>query len=65
MSISMSPEYLLYYLPVLAAVALVLAATRHEKTQLILQQAASHAIWFSVFMGSVAVILAVATWWIG
>lgn len=60
----MSPEYLLYYLPLLAAVSLVLAGTRHERPKLILQQSLSHAIWFTVFMLIIAGILMFAMWFI-
>ena len=60
----MSPEYLLYYLPLLVGVSLVLSATRHERTELIFRQAISHAIWFTVFMFVVAAILIVAAWFI-
>lgn len=64
MSIPMSPEYLLYYLPLLVAVSLVLSATRHERFSLIIQQAVSHAVWFTVFMLVVAAILLVATFFV-
>jgi hypothetical protein len=64
MSIPMSPEYLLYYVPLLVAVSLVLSATRHERADLILRQAISHAVWFTVFMLVVAAVLLVATWFI-
>jgi len=61
MSIPMSPEYLLYYLPLLAGVSLVLAATRHERPDLIIRQAISHGVWFTVFMLVAAALLYVAT----
>ena len=57
MSVPMSPEYLLYYLPLMVSVALVLAATRHERTDLIIKQAISQTIWFTVFMLIVAGLL--------
>ncbi len=60
-SIPMSPEYLLYYLPLLVGVSLVLAATRHERPDLIIRQAISHGVWFTVFMLVVGVILFAAT----
>jgi len=53
----MSPEYLLYYLPLMVSVALVLAATRHERTDLIIKQAISQTVWFTVFMLIVAGVL--------
>ena len=61
MSVPMSPEYLLYYLPLIVAVALVLAATRHERTDLIMKQAVSQAVWITVFMLVVAGLLWGAT----
>ncbi len=61
MSVPMSPEYLLYYFPLIVAVALVLAATRHERTDLIIKQAISQATWFTVFMLVVAGLLWGAT----
>ena len=64
MSIPMSPEYLLYYVPLLVGVSLVLAATRHERPALILRQAISHGVWFTLFMLIVAAVLATATWFI-
>ncbi len=64
MSIPMSPEYLLYYVPLLVGVSLVLAGTRHERPPLILRQAISHAVWFTIFMLVVAAVLFTATWFI-
>jgi hypothetical protein len=64
MSIPMSPEYLLYYVPLLVGVSLVLAATRHELPPLIIQQAISHAVWFTTFMLVVAAVLLTASWFI-
>lgn len=61
MSIPMSPEYLLYYLPLLVGVSLVLAATRHERPSLIIRQAISHGVWFTTFMLIVAAVLYVST----
>ncbi len=50
MSISMSLEYLLLYLPLLVAVSFVMGATRHEKPALILQQTQRTAVWITSFM---------------
>ena len=61
MSVPMSPEYLLYFLPLIVSVALVLAATRHERTDLIIKQAISQTVWFTAFMLIVAGILWTAT----
>jgi hypothetical protein len=62
--VSMSPEYLLYYFPLLVGVSLVLAATKHEDSKLILRQALSTGFWFSVFMLAVAAILSAMMWFI-
>jgi|LakMenE01Jun11ns_1017448.scaffolds.fasta_scaffold9950936_3 hypothetical protein len=62
---SISVEYLLWVLPVLAAVSLVMAATRHERTDLILKQSWSTAIWAVSFLGIVAAVIGLAIWWIG
>lgn len=64
MSVPMSPEYLLYYIPLTVCVALALAATKHEKPTLILQQAISTAFWFTVFMLIVGGIIAAAMFFI-
>jgi hypothetical protein len=60
----MSPEYLLYFLPLLVAVSLVLGATKHEQPKLILNQAVTTAIWFVTFMLVIAAILLFAMWFI-
>jgi len=41
----------------MVSVALVLAATRHERTDLIIKQAISQTVWFTVFMLIVAGVL--------
>lgn len=64
MSISMSPEYLLWYLPLVVAVSLVLAATRHERQDFIFAQAWRTGIWISSFLLGIAGVLWVASWWI-
>jgi hypothetical protein len=64
MSIPMSPQYLMYYIPLLIGVSLVLAGTKHEHASLILRQAISTAFWFTVFMLIVAVVLIVAMFFI-
>ena len=53
-----------YALPLVVAVSLVYAATRHERTELILQHAVRTAIWIVGFMAVVFVILWLITWWI-
>lgn len=64
MTITMSLEYLLWYLPVLAAVSLVLAGTRHEKRELILRQALHNSVWITVFLLVIAGLLWFASLWI-
>lgn len=62
---SISFEYLLWVLPVLVAVSLVMAATRHERTDLIFPQAWRTGLWTVCFLGIVAVVIRVAIWQIG
>jgi hypothetical protein len=60
-----SVEYLLWLLPVLVATSLVMAATRHERTDLIFSQAWKTGVWTAVFLGSIALVLQFAMFWIG
>jgi hypothetical protein len=62
MSISMSIEYLLLYLPLLVAVSFVMGGTRHEKTSLILQQSLRTATWITSFMLVIYVVLQIVSW---
>ncbi|MCU0709078.1 MAG: hypothetical protein MUF23_12375 [Pirellula sp.] len=62
---SISYEYLLWILPVLVAVSLVMAATRHERTDMILQQAWRTGLWTICFLGIVALLIRFAVWRIG
>jgi hypothetical protein len=55
----------LWSIPVLVAVSLVMAATRHERMDLILKQAVASGLWTLTFLGAIAVALAFAMWWIG
>lgn len=64
MLISMSPEYLLWYLPCMVAVALVLAATRHERQDLIFRQAYRNAAWITCFMAGIWIAIWFASMWI-
>ena len=59
---SMSIVYLLMYLPLLAAVAFVIGASRHEKVPLILDQAGKNALWITSFMFSIYLVLQVVSW---
>ncbi|QDS91796.1 hypothetical protein FF011L_05310 [Roseimaritima multifibrata] len=54
---SISPTYLLYYLPLLVSISLVYGATRHEDMTLILKHAAYTAYWITSFMGVIFLIL--------
>ncbi len=62
MIVNMSVGYLLLYLPLLAAVSLVIGASRHEKKHLILDQALRTAIWISSFMLGIYVVLQIVSW---
>ena len=62
MTISMSLGYLLMYVPLLAAVSLVIGGTRHEKKHLILDQAVRTAVWISSFMLGIYVVLQIVSW---
>jgi hypothetical protein len=64
MSISMSPEYMLFYLPLVVAVSLVLAATRHERPDLIFNQAWRTGLWITAFMLGISLILYLSSLWI-
>ena len=62
MSISMSIEYLLLYLPLLVAVSFVMGATRHEQPRLILQQTQRTAVWITSFMLIIYAVLQIVSW---
>lgn len=62
MTINMSIGYLLLYLPLLAAVSLVIGATRHEQNHLILDQAVRTAVWISSFMLGIYLVLQIVSW---
>lgn len=57
--------YVLWLLPVLVACSLVMAATRHEKLSLILNQATRTAGVTLLFLLVIASVLGIATLWIG
>jgi hypothetical protein len=63
MSIAISPQYLLFYIPLLAAISLVIAGTRHERTDLIVRQAWHTALWISGFLGIIAAVMGLSAWW--
>jgi hypothetical protein len=56
-------NYLWYALPLVLAVSLVYAATRHEKMGPILRHALWYALWILAFMGILFVIL-LGLWWL-
>ncbi|TWU63326.1 hypothetical protein V7x_50660 [Crateriforma conspicua] len=55
--LSISPTYLLYFVPLLIAISLVFGATRHEDMNLVLRHAAGTARWIAGFMGLIFVVL--------
>jgi hypothetical protein len=58
----MNWTYLLWYLPLLAAVSLVYGGTRHEQMPLILHQAWHTAVWVTTFMAVIFLGLAIVVW---
>jgi hypothetical protein len=62
--LSVSPTYLLYYIPLLIAISLVFGATRHEDTRLILKHAWETARWITLFMVIIFAVLLIIDWFI-
>ncbi len=60
--LSISPTYLLYYVPLIIAIALVFGATRHEETTLIIQHAWHTGRWITGFMGIIFAVLLLIGW---
>lgn len=60
--LSISPTYLLYYLPLIVAISLVFGATRHEDTKLILRHALHTARWITGFMAVVFLLVLFLDW---
>ncbi|MGI9473785.1 MAG: hypothetical protein ACR2NZ_19745 [Rubripirellula sp.] len=60
--LSISPTYLLYYVPLIIAIALVFGATRHEDTTLILKHAWLTGRWITGFMGIIFAIICFLDW---
>lgn len=60
-----SIEYLLWLFPVVVASSLVMAGTRHERSDVILQQAVRTGIWTLSFLLVIASVLWFAMFWIG
>ena len=57
------PDDLWYALPLIVAVSLVYAATRHEQTELIVRHAVRTAVWIVGFMAIVFAVLWLIDWW--
>lgn len=55
--LSISPTYLLYFVPLIISIALVFGATRHEDTTLIIQHSWYTARWVTGFMAIIFLIL--------
>lgn len=60
--LSISPTYLLYYIPLIISISLVFGATRHEDTRLVLKHSAHTARWVTGFMGIIFAVLVVIEW---
>ena len=56
------PSYLLYYLPLIIAIALVFGGTRHENTKLIVQHALQTGRWITGFMGIIFIVVCILNW---
>ena len=55
---------LLYAMPLIVAVSLVYAATRHEEPGPILVHAARIGIWILGFMAVILAVLLLVSWWL-
>ena len=62
--LSISPTYLLYFLPLLLAISVVYGGTRHEDTGAVVRQAVHTASWIATFMGVIFAVLLVIGWMI-
>ena len=60
--LSISPTYLLYYIPLIITIAMVFGATRHEDTTLILQHSWYTARWITGFMAIIFAVLYLLGW---
>jgi len=61
-TLSISPSYLLYFVPLVISIALVFGATRHEDNALILKHALGTARWIAGFMAIILFALFVIEW---
>lgn len=62
--LSISPTYLLYFVPLLIAISLVFGATRHEDMSAILRHSMQTARWIMGFMGIIFVVLFAIDLWL-
>jgi len=62
--LSISPSYLLYYIPLIISISLVFGATRHEDTSLILRHSWHTGRWITGFMLIIFVVLYVLEWFV-
>ncbi len=60
--LSISPTYLLYYVPLIIVIALVFGATRHENTELILRHSWHTGRWITGFMAIIFAVLCMLDW---
>jgi hypothetical protein len=64
-TMAVSLIYILWSIPVLIVVSVVMAATRHERWDLIRKQAINSGVWTLTFLGAIALFIGAAIWWIG
>ncbi|MDA8743040.1 hypothetical protein N9N28_00275 [Rubripirellula amarantea] len=62
--LSISPTYLLYYVPLIITISLVFGGTRHENTQEILRHAWMTGRWITSFMLMIFAVLCFLAWMI-
>ncbi|GAA4452970.1 MULTISPECIES: hypothetical protein [Novipirellula] len=62
--LSISPTYLLYFVPLLISISLVFGATRHEDNSLIIKHALGTGRWICGFMAFIFVVLCILNWMI-
>ena len=60
--LSIAPSYLLYYLPLIIAIAFVFGGTRHENTTLILQHTWQTGRWITGFMAVIFIVICILDW---
>lgn len=60
--LSISPTYMLYYLPLIVSISLVFGATRHEDLGLVFRHAFHTARWITGFMAMIFAVMLVMDW---